>query len=322
MGKKNSDTSNDQALAKVTDLLGLPDLAKQLVENISRGLGKLTTAHLLKKQASAAAKATRDISQEMKRAGLLPVAGEVNIEERARVRLHYQEVQRQSNLESVSTAAIEELRDAGDMLPPHTSTAGMQTQEVSADWLARFMLHAQHVTAEEMQRVWGRVLAHETTKPGTFSFRALDTLSTMSQQDALAFQRVCYLTYHLPEKSGVLLHHGYGTIPAQPLIEPLKKVLNLDDLSLMQTFGLFYPDSFLGQLLIPTEDGTTRLRISGMDLVVSHRERKEFDLGPQYRMTPLGMELMRLIDEQPNLEYVDIIRQSLEGQGYSVRTDS
>ncbi len=67
----------------------------------------------------------------------------------------------QANREAVARAAVEELRE----LPPPEH----EPKEIDDDWLYRFSRSAGGVSNEEMQRVWGRVLAHRVSKPGAYT---------------------------------------------------------------------------------------------------------------------------------------------------------
>ena len=57
-------------------------------------------------------------------------------------------------------------------------------EPVDPDWFARWRTWAQDVSSETMQRMWGRVLAGEVQRPGTYSMHTLDVLSRLSRRDA------------------------------------------------------------------------------------------------------------------------------------------
>jgi hypothetical protein len=59
------------------------------------------------------------------------------------------------------------------------------------DWVAHFFDSSRHVSAEEMQSLWARVLAGEANKPGTVSRRSVSLLASLSPQDAALFTSLC-----------------------------------------------------------------------------------------------------------------------------------
>ena len=65
--------------------------------------------------------------------------------------------------------------------------------DISDDWLNQFRDVACKKSSEEAQDLFSKVLAGEIRKPGSFSLRALTTLSDMNQEVAQLFQRFCSL---------------------------------------------------------------------------------------------------------------------------------
>lgn len=55
---------------------------------------------------------------------------------------------------------------------------------IDPDWFSRWRTAAQDVSGEDLQRLWGRVLAGEAREPGSYSLRTLALLSTLSKDDA------------------------------------------------------------------------------------------------------------------------------------------
>ena len=66
----------------------------------------------------------------------------------------------------------------------------VSNEQVNPDWFARWQSIAQDVSDEQMQRLWGRVLAGEVKQPRTYSLHALSLLSQLSKEDAELIARV------------------------------------------------------------------------------------------------------------------------------------
>jgi len=277
-----------------------------LVNNISKGIGNLATAALMTREAKAGSKSLTVINDAMRKIGLEPSRGGVDIKDRAHIRLHYQEIQRQENIEAITRGAIELLND---------EIEEEYKEEIESDWMARFFNLSQDVSNKDMQKVWAKVLANETLEPNTFSYRALITLSTMGRDDAEKFQRICHVAYQYEEMVGVLIPYRQ-TISAKDA-ELRKRFRSIfvggtSDLLLMETFGLIFPDSLLSNLRVPEKEQRAYVTISGKHFEfvrTLESADEEIDLGSHYRFTPLGIELMSLIEPVPNQEYLQILRE-------------
>lgn len=62
--------------------------------------------------------------------------------------------------------------------------------EVNDDWLNSFMRYAEDASSEQMQKIWGRILAGEVQKPGQFSKATLRTIAELDAETALAFEQL------------------------------------------------------------------------------------------------------------------------------------
>ena len=90
--------------------------------------------------------------------------------------VEFQVKKRLTNAREVAIAAAKEL---GDMeVPNHTP---------DPDWTARFFDDAQDVSSEELQKLWGKILAGEIKSPGQTSLRTLSILRNMTQREARDF---------------------------------------------------------------------------------------------------------------------------------------
>ena len=58
------------------------------------------------------------------------------------------------------------------------------------DWLLRWRECAAGVSSDELQQIWGKVLAGEVKSPGRFSLRTLEFLRNLSQAEAQAIERI------------------------------------------------------------------------------------------------------------------------------------
>ena len=162
----------------------LPETAKalsvpitKLVEVVAAGCGRVYEPIGIKRMAVADG-AALVLREEAKARGS-------EIAMRAANRLLDMEVQRQENIEAVTQIALEQL-------PQDVSE-----EEVSRDWAVKFFREAQDVSNEHMRLIWGKLLAGEVARPGSFSHRTLTVVSNLSPGEANKFEALCALTARL-----------------------------------------------------------------------------------------------------------------------------
>ena len=64
-------------------------------------------------------------------------------------------------------------------------------EPIDFDWLMRFFDAVGNISNEELQKLWGKVLAGEVKNPGNFSLRTLDIVRNMTQKESMIFDDLC-----------------------------------------------------------------------------------------------------------------------------------
>lgn len=101
-------------------------------------------------------------------------------------------IREQGNLDKVSLRAANEILETSNL----TDHSGQEDSEntITDDWLNIFEIEARPKSSEEMQAYFGRVLAGEIMKPGSFSIRTVRILASLDQETATHFARLCSLS--------------------------------------------------------------------------------------------------------------------------------
>ncbi|MBL0238096.1 MAG: DUF2806 domain-containing protein [Saprospiraceae bacterium] len=99
------------------------------------------------------------------------------LEVRTQSRVNYKEAKKQLNLENITSIAAEELKNEEEVV----------NEPMDENWKTRFFNIAEDVSNEEMQAIWGKILAGEITKPKSYSLRTLDLLKNLSKEEAECF---------------------------------------------------------------------------------------------------------------------------------------
>ncbi|QPC93537.1 DUF2806 domain-containing protein [Mesorhizobium sp. INR15] len=95
--------------------------------------------------------------------------------------------ERQDNKDAVVAAAVDDLSHQ----PPTDDEAVSGAEELQDSFMNRFERFAEEATTEETRLKWGRVLASEIRKPGTFSAKVMRVIDEIDPQTAGLFEKVC-----------------------------------------------------------------------------------------------------------------------------------
>ena len=171
--------------------------AEKLIDAVSGAIGKAYEPRHIRKLAEARTHEISMIAEAVRNNSDVPIVynskgvsiDTSNFEEiakRASSRLAYQEIAKQQNIEAVVDIAYKELEN----------TETVSNEPVNRDWMLRFFNSVEDISNEDMQRIWGRILAGEIKEPNTFSYRTLEKLKNMTQQEAKCFQLVSSLALY------------------------------------------------------------------------------------------------------------------------------
>lgn len=180
-------------MGELADTLGkFVSPVEKVIESITGAIGKAYEPRHMRKMADAEAYRLKTIGEAMRENCDIPIV--VNSEgtslstadfdefvNRTKSRMAFQELKKQENIEAVADKAVSLLE----------GEEAVTAEPVEQDWMLRFFNSVEDVSNEQMQEIWAKILAGEVKRPGTYSLRTLAALHNMTQQEALAFQRLC-----------------------------------------------------------------------------------------------------------------------------------
>ena len=162
-----------------------------------------------------------------------------------------------------------------------------------------------------MQLLWGKILAGEVEKPGTFSLRTQDALRNLTQREAELFEKVAGLAFSSPDCSVAFVINDmeyYG-----------KLGISLVDFVRLTEIGLFAEAGILSQINSlswnfsvkkPEELAAIPFGKYGVLLGFSEPQPKvEISI---LNLTKVGMELLLLINQQPNEDYFRLLAKKVK----------
>ncbi|MEE2001127.1 TIGR03899 family protein [Alkalimonas sp. MEB108] len=224
--------------------------------------------------------------------------------QRLQRRLRMQQERQQLNLERIIALSA-------DYAPEQVGDT-----EVDPDWFHHYCELALNIANPSMQQLWAKILACEIAAPGQFSLKTLYMLKQMSHKEALALQQAASLCCRNSSEGSGRIYFGVFRRPSlfQLLTGRGKALLNLsqyklsypDILSLMDTGLLHHAEIESGEL---AKGDSIVLSIQQQRLQCTARHNGL--VLQYYKFSPLGDELLPLLNIQPQPHYLEALQQLL-----------
>ena len=238
------------------------------------------------------------------------VQGELDIAQTVTQRIQFQEEKRQRNIRTVVEHAALELgdKDVANSEPDH-------------DWTARFFNDVQDISSEEMQSLWGKVLAGEVERPGSTSILTLSILRNLDQATASIFRKLCSTCVSIRLDGNQFIDARVPSLGGNPGDNVLQDYgLNFDALNVLNEHGLIISDynswfdygPCIGIALSDPEPRMLRFPFNFQDrywVLVSttgRAENQKFRLSG-VALTRSGRELSRIVDLEPINKYAQAL---------------
>ena len=198
--------------------------------------------------------------------------------------VEFQAKKRLMNVGAIAGHAAEELKDKE-----------VPDQDPDLDWTARFFDGAQDVSSEELQKLWGKILAGEVKSPGQTSLRTLAILRNMTQQEAKNFSDLMRFridTFIFTEGLGKVLGDRSNL---------MSQMIHFSHIGLLGGFGAI-------QKIALGDDGKWRADHCGHVLIIEGLPGQRLELLLTSINTSLitlaGLELAKLCQHEPDFQYL------------------
>jgi len=266
--------------------------ANKLIETVSRGIGTLYEPNKIRRMADAKAYEIEKISSAVRSNMDMPIiynpengvivdASNFNeLAERAGKRFLFHEITKQQNIDSVVSKAHDELKDVGDI----------PSDPVEQDWVLRFFNSVGEVSNEQMQNLWAKVLSGEVKKPGSFSLRTLNLLSSLSKKEADTIKEIAPYSIN---------RHGVnficGDVDLHSKYNYSKHLITLYDCGILA-------ESLTTALTGVVDKNSVFLMAAGIALLSNSNNPIGYNISV-IRFTPVGSELLKLFSFEQNKNY-------------------
>lgn len=182
-------------------------------------------------------------------------------------------------------------------------------KEIDPDWLYRWRDCASYVSSEQLQAIWGRILAGELKSPGSFSLRLMEFIRTLSKEDAEKIERV--------------FSYGFDCfIPKVPEGALEKEAISLNLLIELQSLGVLTGAGSIGlaySLKSQTKDRfVCLLCCHGKGLLLQHADpAKTFSISAM-PITDLGRQVISIGKFTSRENYIIAFGRYIKQQGFDV----
>ena len=284
----------------------------KLISTVSAGIGRLYEPTHIKRIAKAKAEEIKLISGAMEECSVIPTQyndGSLSLNNtdwddfvrRTQGRMAFQELQKQNNIECVVANAYNILENEQTC----------SEEPVAQGWINRFFDSVADVSDEDLQKLWGKVLAGEIMQPSSFSLRTLETLKNISKYEAELFNKVSPYIVNMEgglfttSTTELLKKHGitYG------------EIMRLDECGLINSAGLVSLNPKVSDSHHVAIYNSSKIAlIRGLESNTTTVSIGEFGL------TGAGKELFRLLDVTPNDEFFhDFIEKTVHDNSKKIK---
>lgn len=281
-------------MADGNSLINLGDLSKPatvLIEKVSAAVGIVFEPRRLKRMARA--------EVEVEKIKALARIELSDIEQRAIERFVSQETRKQENIERITAQAAESL-------PPDADV-----QALEEDWVAHFFKQCDTVSDKEMQTLWARLLSGEASKPGTYSKRTVEFISTMDKGDAELFTKLCTFVWMIGGPTLVISDVDHDIY--------LKNGITFNALKHLDSIGLISFESMSGYSRLKLPKYCTLFYYGRPTTLEFQLDENTLPIGKAL-LTNIGQELVSLSGSSNSSEFYDYVLDTWHAQGIILST--
>ncbi|PIB28125.1 hypothetical protein BFP78_15710 [Gaetbulibacter sp. 5U11] len=276
---------------------------EKLIEVISNGIGTLYRPRSIRKDADAKAYEIGIIESAKSKALAEGKESEAETYIRIQERLLFTEVERQKNIDNVVEIAAEQLGQEKNV----------SEEPVNKDWSKRFFNIVEDVSDEEMQSIWGRILAGEIKNPESYSLRTLEVLKNLSKKEAETFMKFASLAIN---SSGVSFILNFKN---EKLLEENYK-LNFGDRLLLEELGFLTANDLQFKILATKEQKSQVYFVIGNSIILLEKPENQPEQQLQVLVfTKIGKELLKLINSSANIDYIQLLASKIRKENYNIK---
>ena len=252
-------------------------------------------------------------------------------------------IREQLNLDKISAIAANELKNEETNSSASQSTSEPneeqsassanqdtntnQEKTISDVWLNIFETEARPQSTEDMQLIFGHILAGEINQPGSYSIKAVKTLGQLDQNIATLFKKFCSVcvvfgVFGIPNSEHTI-DARVPSLGGNPGSNALSKYgLGFDQLNLLNEYDLIisaYNSQYDYNLCIINKNNPALLPFQYQKKPWALLPAPDWDNKSEFRvsgvaLSRVGRELFRIVDQDPMPEYTENLKKFFAGQ--------
>lgn len=212
------------------------------------------------------------------------------------------------NQKSIADIAMENTKEGTDF---------SEKSGVSEEWLERYMDSAGFVSSEDIQLIWGKILANEFERPGSTPPNMIRILSEITPKLAMAFRVICSMIVFICP----LMEDGNAMGAFRKLFVPYKMNndrlhelgLSFDVLNELEVLGVIRFSSISGYVSKGITQKRVLLCIGDKLEVLSEHKNDEVPVG-NVILTSAGEALQAITAPEDVEDYYDMVKKYLNSE--------
>jgi hypothetical protein len=232
-------------------------------------------------------------------------------------------IRERANLDQVSEIAAAELKSE----PLTTGNAEQpEAPPINEDWLNVFESEAAQMSSEQMQRLFGKILAGEIRRPASYSIKTIKLMAQVDNRAAALFSLLCSLSIssRVPD-SNIILDARVVSMGNAGSNSLRAYGLEFGGLNILQEYGLIISDY---NSYIDYQWAVVHERNMGLPIIhqnaqwalipkVSPPVRQAFNV-QGVAFSESGKQLLSIVHITPNEQYTEALTQFFDQQGMTM----
>ena len=251
---------------------------EKLIDVISKAIGKIYEPKAIRNEADARAYEILVTEKAKAEVYAYKQGIEQDVLDRICERTIHREFRKQKNIDRITMVAIEELKNE----------SSVSSTPVDEDWADRFFNIVENVSDEQMQRLWGKILAGEVKSPNSFSIRTIDFLKNMTKVESELFTKAA--NYIITSDNGQFLFKG----TKNEILE--KHGFSYDDRQILTEIGLIRSGERTALIFDPNPENRETFYRCGKHIIKCKIKAGTpmCDI-PVFMLTTIGKELLKML---------------------------
>lgn len=189
---------------------------------------------------------------------------------------------------------------------------------VSEEWLERFMDSAGFVSSEEIQWIWGKILANEFEKPGSTPPNMIRILSEITPGLASAFRYICSMCiWIMPLSDNGDIEGGFQKlfVPYNKNDEKFRECgVSFNVLNELETLGVIRFESLAGYISKGITNDKVLICVGDKLDVIEGYQKGELPIG-NVMFTSVGEALKSITDSVEISDYYEMVKKYMSDKG-------